>query len=134
MGHVPNIDIESPKIDCLSFVYVPATSAAHNRLLFCFFLLWPFTVLMKKTHAVKLSIILRCLWCPTLLKTTLLWMLLLKPEKNKHRFLIFFGVGWTKFKKYLKISHRYLMLTKLLTEQNIPHWSSVSSFGWDGSQ
>ncbi len=28
------IDIESPKIDCLSFVYVPATSAAHNRLLF----------------------------------------------------------------------------------------------------
>jgi len=34
---VLGIDIESPKIDCLSFVYVPATSAAHNRLLFCFF-------------------------------------------------------------------------------------------------
>ncbi len=32
-----HIDIESPKIDCLSFVYVPATSAAHNSLLFCFF-------------------------------------------------------------------------------------------------
>jgi hypothetical protein len=31
------IDIESPKIDCLRFVYVPATSAAHNSLLFCFF-------------------------------------------------------------------------------------------------
>jgi hypothetical protein len=34
---VKGIDIESPKIDCLSFVYVPATSAAHNSLLFCFF-------------------------------------------------------------------------------------------------
>jgi len=51
---------KSPKIDCLSFVYVPATSAAHNRVLFCFFffLLRPFTVLMKKTRAVKQSIIL----------------------------------------------------------------------------
>jgi hypothetical protein len=29
---------------------------------FCFFLLRPFTVLMKKTLAVKQSIILRCLW------------------------------------------------------------------------
>ncbi len=45
------------KIDCLSFVYVPATSAAHNRLLF-FFLLQLFTVLMKKTCAVKQSIFL----------------------------------------------------------------------------
>jgi hypothetical protein len=45
----------------LKFVYVPATSAAHNRLLF-FFLLRPFTVLMKKTRAVKQSIIFRCLW------------------------------------------------------------------------
>ncbi len=27
----------SAKIDCLSFVYVPATSAAHNRILFFFF-------------------------------------------------------------------------------------------------
>ncbi len=49
-----------PKIDCLSFVYVPATSAAHNILLFCFFLLQPFTVLIKKTRAVKQSTILRC--------------------------------------------------------------------------
>ncbi len=49
------------KINCLSFVYVPATSATHNRLLFFFFLLRPFTVLMKKTHAVKQSIFLRCL-------------------------------------------------------------------------
>ncbi len=52
------VDIERPKIDCLSFVYVPATSAAHNRLLFFFFLLQPFTVLMKKTCAVKQSIFL----------------------------------------------------------------------------
>jgi hypothetical protein len=36
-GSAKPIDIESPKIDCLSFVYVPATSAAHNRLLFCFY-------------------------------------------------------------------------------------------------
>jgi hypothetical protein len=49
------------KIDCLSFVYVPATSATHNRLLFFFFLLRPFTVLMKKTRAIKQSIFLRCL-------------------------------------------------------------------------
>ncbi len=55
------IDIERPKIDCLSFVYVPATSAAHNRLFFLLFLLRLFTVLMKKTHAVKQSIFLRCL-------------------------------------------------------------------------
>jgi len=37
---------------------VPATSAAHNRLLFFSFLLRPFIVLMKKTRAVKQSIIL----------------------------------------------------------------------------
>ena len=49
------IDIEGVKIDCSSLFIVPATSAAQNRLLF-FFLLRPFTVLMKKTHAVKQSI------------------------------------------------------------------------------
>ncbi len=37
---------------------MPATSAAHNRLLFFPFLLRPFTVLMKKTRAVKQSIFL----------------------------------------------------------------------------
>ncbi len=42
----------------LKFVYVPATSAAS----FLLFLLQPFTVLMKKTCAVKQSIIFRCLW------------------------------------------------------------------------
>jgi hypothetical protein len=47
--------LKGAKIDCLSFVYVPATSAAHNRPLF---LLQPFTVLMKKTRAVKQSIFL----------------------------------------------------------------------------
>jgi len=41
---------------------VPSTSAAQNRLLFFFFLLQPFTALMKKTRAVKQSIIFRCLW------------------------------------------------------------------------
>jgi hypothetical protein len=63
---VIGLDIESPKIDCLSFVYVPATSAAHNRLLFFIFLLQPFTVLMKKTSAVKQSIFLDVygLWQP----------------------------------------------------------------------
>jgi hypothetical protein len=34
----------------LKFCYVPATSAAHNRLLFFLFLLLPFTVLMKQTR------------------------------------------------------------------------------------
>jgi len=52
------IDIERPKIDCLSFVYVPAASAAHNRLLFFFILQRPFTELMKKIRAVKQSIFL----------------------------------------------------------------------------
>jgi len=46
----------------LKFCYVPATSAAHNRLLFFLFLLRPFTVLMKQTRqavrAVKQSIFL----------------------------------------------------------------------------
>ncbi len=55
-----NIDIERHKNRLLKFCYVPATSAAHNRLLF-FFLL-PFTVLMKQARqvvrAVKQSIFL----------------------------------------------------------------------------
>ncbi len=62
LGWVICIDIEGAKIDCSSLFIVPATSAAQNRLLFFFFLLWPFTVLMKKTRAVKQSIIFRCLW------------------------------------------------------------------------
>ena len=47
----------------LKVCYVPATIASLNRLLF---LLRPLTVLMKQTrqavHAVKQSILLRCLW------------------------------------------------------------------------
>jgi hypothetical protein len=49
----------------LKFCYVPATSAAHNRLLFFLFFLRLFTVLMKQTRqavrAIKQSIFLRCL-------------------------------------------------------------------------
>ena len=60
------IDIERHKNRLLKFCYVPATSAAHNWLLFFLFLLRPFTVLMKQTRqvvcAVKQSIFLRCLW------------------------------------------------------------------------
>jgi hypothetical protein len=37
---------------------MPATRAAQNRLLFFFFLLRPFTVLMKKTRIIKQSIFL----------------------------------------------------------------------------
>jgi hypothetical protein len=44
------IDIERRKNRLLKFCYVPATSAAHNRLLFFLFLLRPFTVLMKQTR------------------------------------------------------------------------------------
>jgi hypothetical protein len=50
------MDIERPKIDCLSFVYVPATRAAHNRLLFFFFFAAAIYSTMKKTCAVKQSI------------------------------------------------------------------------------
>ena len=56
---------QKAKIDCLSFVYVPATSAAHKLIIgffSSFYLLQPFTVLMKKTCAIKQSIFLRCLW------------------------------------------------------------------------
>ncbi len=46
----------------LKFCYVPATSTAHDRLLFSFFLLQLFTVLMKQTRpavrAIKQSIFL----------------------------------------------------------------------------
>ncbi len=56
------IDIERRKKRLLKFCYVPATSAAHNRLLFFLFLLRPFAVLMKQTRqavcAVKQSIFL----------------------------------------------------------------------------
>jgi hypothetical protein len=54
---VESIDIERHKNKLLKFCYVPATSAARNRLLF-FFLLQPFTVLMKQTRIVKQSILL----------------------------------------------------------------------------
>ncbi len=57
-----SIDIERRKNRLLKFCYVPATSTAHNRLLFFLFLLRPFTVLMKQTrqavHAVKQSLFL----------------------------------------------------------------------------
>ncbi len=53
------------KIDCLSFVMCPLL-AQPIIAFFSFFLLWPFTVLMKQTrqavHAIKQSIILSCLW------------------------------------------------------------------------
>ncbi len=56
------IDIERRKHRLLKFCYVPATSAAHYRLLFFSFLLQLFTVLMKQTRqevrAVKQSIFL----------------------------------------------------------------------------
>jgi hypothetical protein len=45
-----SIGIERRKNRLLKFCYVPATSAAHNRLLFFLFLLRPFTVLMKQTR------------------------------------------------------------------------------------
>jgi hypothetical protein len=41
------IDIKRRKNRLLKFCYLPATSAAHNRLLF---LLQPFAVLMKQTR------------------------------------------------------------------------------------
>jgi hypothetical protein len=75
---VKTIDIKGVKIDCSSLFIVPATSAAQNRLLFFFFLLRPFTVLMKKTHAVKQSIIFRCLWLKqstVFIFTLFLWVL-----------------------------------------------------------
>ncbi len=60
------IDIESLQNRLLKACYVPATGASLPRLLFIYFLLWPLTVLMKQTrqavHAVKQSILLRCLW------------------------------------------------------------------------
>ncbi len=60
---VVSIDIKSLQNRLLKVCYVPATSVCLPRLLF---LLWPLTVLMKQTsqavHAVKQSILLRCLW------------------------------------------------------------------------
>ena len=53
---VYTIDIERCKNRLLRFCYVPATSAAHNRLLFFLFLLQPFTVLMKQTRQVVRAI------------------------------------------------------------------------------
>jgi len=81
------------KIDCLSFVYVPTTSAAHNRLLFFFFLLRPFTVLMKKTRAVKQSIFLRCLW---MVQSIRMWR-----HDNQNINLSKIKLNWLKVKKYL---------------------------------
>ncbi len=60
---VLTIDIESLQNRLLKVCYVLATCAGLPRLLF---LLWPLTVLMKQTrqavHAIKQSILLRCLW------------------------------------------------------------------------
>jgi hypothetical protein len=52
-GDFPFIDIERYKNRLLKFCYVPATSSAHNRLLF---VLRPFTVLMKQTRQAVLII------------------------------------------------------------------------------
>ena len=64
MNKVHTIDIESLQNRLLKVCYVPANSAGLNRLLF--FLLRPFTVLMKQTRqavlAINQSILLRCLW------------------------------------------------------------------------
>ncbi len=57
------IDIESLQNRLLKVCYMPATSTGLPRLLF---LLLPLRVLMKQTrqvvHAIKQSILLRCLW------------------------------------------------------------------------
>ncbi len=57
------IDIERLQNRLLKVCYVPATTAGLNTLLFLLLLL---TVLMKQTrqavHAIKQSILLRCLW------------------------------------------------------------------------
>ncbi len=57
------IDIEGAKIDCLS-LFMPwfMCPLLVQLIIGFFFLLQPFTVLMKKTRAVKQSIIFRCLW------------------------------------------------------------------------
>ncbi len=54
------IDIEGAKIDCSGLFMCPLLAQGIIGF-FSFFLLRPFTVLMKKTHAVKQSIIFRCL-------------------------------------------------------------------------
>jgi hypothetical protein len=50
----------------LKVCYVPATSVGLLRLLFFFFFMQLLTMLMKQTrqvgHAIKQSILLRCLW------------------------------------------------------------------------
>ncbi len=60
---VVSIDMESLQNRLLKVCYVPATSTRLPRLLF---LLLPLTVLIKQTrqaiHAVRQSILLRCLW------------------------------------------------------------------------
>jgi hypothetical protein len=61
---VGTIDIKS-KNRLLKVGCVPATSTTFLAF-FSFFLMWPLTVLMKQTrqavHAIKQSILLRCLW------------------------------------------------------------------------
>ncbi len=70
------IDIERRKNRLLKYCYVPATSAAHNRLLFFLFLLRPFTVLMKQTRqavrTVKQSLFLDVYECMILLTVSLI--------------------------------------------------------------
>ncbi len=48
------------KIDCLSFVYVPATSAAHNSFPFCFFAAAIYST--NEENMCCYATILRCLW------------------------------------------------------------------------
>jgi hypothetical protein len=56
---IKSIDIKI-KIDCLGFVMCPLLALPHPRIFFFFFILQPFTVLMRQTrqavHAIKQSI------------------------------------------------------------------------------
>jgi hypothetical protein len=61
MALIQCIDIKGAKIDCLSLFMCPLLAQLIIGF-FSLFWLQPFTVLMKKTRAVKQSIIFRCLW------------------------------------------------------------------------
>ncbi len=86
------IDIKYYRL--LKFCYVPATSAACNRLIFFLFLLRTFTVLMKQTRQVvciiKQSIFLRCL-CLIPLSYSIL---ILSSSMHTHAISYRNSMGW----------------------------------------
>jgi hypothetical protein len=95
----------------LKFCYVPATSAAQNRLLFYFFAAAVYSTTEANKASLKQSIILRCLWCSS--------------NKFYYFLTLFLKVPWTK----MTCSRLCLLFLKARFMSN---FAAISNFNFGG--